>query len=44
MLWGTGIFIGINLITFLVRGVDKWKAQHKRRRISERTLLMLSLF
>ena len=31
-----------NGITFLVYGIDKWKAQHKRWRIPESTLLLLA--
>lgn len=31
----------INIITFIVYGIDKWKAQKKRWRISERMLLFL---
>ncbi len=31
-----------NLITFLMMGLDKWKARHDRRRISEKTLLLCS--
>ena len=33
----------INLITFIIRGIDKRKAKHHKRRISENTLLRLSL-
>ena len=38
----------INLVTFLVFGVDKWKAKRKERhegtrRVPERTLLLLSV-
>lgn len=29
----------INLFTFIVRGVDKWKSQAQKRRISEKNLL-----
>ncbi|MBO4203778.1 DUF1294 domain-containing protein [bacterium] len=32
----------INLVTFIVRGIDKRKSVLKRRRISEKTLLYLS--
>lgn len=40
--------VAINLITFLVFGVDKWKARRKTahpsvRRVPERTLFLLSL-
>ena len=32
----------MNAITFLVYGVDKWNAKKGKRRVSERTLLMLA--
>ena len=32
----------INVITFLIYGIDKWKAKKNKWRISESTLLMLS--
>ncbi|HMS91697.1 MAG TPA: DUF1294 domain-containing protein, partial [Candidatus Absconditabacterales bacterium] len=32
-------FLVINLITFILRGIDKYKAQTQRRRISEKNLL-----
>lgn len=34
--------IGINLITFLIWGIDKWKAKHGKWRIPESTLLLLA--
>ena len=34
--------IVINVITFAVYGLDKWKAQHDRWRISESSLLTLA--
>ena len=34
----------INLVTFLIYGLDKWKARHERRRIREKTLLLLAVF
>ena len=37
------IFIAINVLTFLVYGIDKWKARHGSWRISEATLLMLAV-
>ena len=37
------ILIGINVLTFLVYGIDKWKAKQGRWRISEATLLMLAV-
>lgn len=33
----------INVLTFVVYGVDKWKARHYRWRISEITLLLLAV-
>lgn len=33
----------LNLLTFLVFGIDKWKAQHGRWRISEESLLTLAV-
>ena len=36
------ILIVINIITFLVYGIDKWKAKQGRWRISEATLLILA--
>lgn len=35
--------ITINVITFFLYGIDKWKAQHHRWRISEGTLLLAAL-
>ena len=34
--------LGINLLTFFVYGIDKWKAKRDRWRIPETTLLMLA--
>ena len=34
--------IGINLLTFLIYGIDKWKAKKDKWRIPEATLLMLA--
>ncbi len=36
-------FIGINVLTFFVYGIDKWKAQKNKWRISEATLLTLAI-
>ena len=36
--------IAINIITFLVMGLDKWKAKHGSWRIQEATLFTLVLF
>jgi uncharacterized membrane protein YsdA (DUF1294 family) len=33
----------INIVTFLVYGIDKWKAKQGSWRISEATLLMLAV-
>lgn len=35
-------FIAVNLLTFALFGIDKYKAIHQQWRISESTLLMLS--
>ena len=35
--------IGINVLTFLIYGVDKWKAQRDRWRIPEDTLIWLAV-
>ena len=37
------ILIGINVLTFLVYGIDKWNAKQGNRRISEATLLILAV-
>lgn len=37
------ILIVINIITFLVYGIDKWKAKQGSWRISEATLLLLAV-
>ena len=36
-------FLFINVVTFLIRGIDKRKAKHQKRRIKEKTLLWFSL-
>lgn len=36
-------FIGINFLTFLIFGVDKWKARRGKWRIPEDTLIWLSI-
>lgn len=33
----------INIISFIVYGIDKWKAQRKRWRISEKMLFLLAI-
>lgn len=35
--------VAINVVTFFVYGIDKWKARHKRWRVSEAALLVLAL-
>lgn len=35
--------IVVNIVTFFVYGIDKWKAKQGSRRISEATLLMLAV-
>ena len=35
-------FFGINLLTFFVYGIDKWKAKRDKWRVPEATLLMLA--
>lgn len=35
---------GVNLLTFSVYGIDKWKAGHGEWRIPEATLLLLAVF
>jgi len=37
------LLIGMNVLTFLVYGIDKWRAVQGRWRISEATLLMLAV-
>ncbi len=37
------ILIAINALTFVVYGIDKWKAQQRSWRISETTLLLLAI-
>ena len=36
-------FITLNIVTFLVYGIDKWKAKQGSWRISEATLLSLAV-
>ena len=35
--------LAINVVTFFVYGIDKWKARHKRWRVSEAALLVLAV-
>jgi len=37
------LLIGMNILTFLVYGIDKLKAKQGRRRVSEATLLTLAI-
>ena len=37
------LLIGINVLTLIVYGVDKWNAKQGKWRISEATLLMLAV-
>ena len=34
---------GINILTFLIYGIDKWKAKKSKWRISEATLLLMAV-
>lgn len=36
-------FVAVNVVTFVVYGIDKWKAKKGRWRISEATLLFLAV-
>lgn len=36
--------ISINSIAFVIYGIDKWKAKHKKWRIPEASLLCLAMF
>ena len=39
-----GIYlIGVNILTFLIYGADKWKAQRNRWRIPEDTLIWMAI-
>ena len=33
----------INVVTFFIYGIDKWKAKHSKWRVSEATLLFLAV-
>lgn len=41
--WLTIYLVGMNLGTFAVYGVDKWKARHQRYRVPEKTLFLLAI-
>lgn len=40
----TLLVVALNVVTFAVYGIDKWKAQHKKWRIPEAVLLLLAFF
>ena len=35
--------IGINILTFLIYGIDKYKAKHSKWRVSEASLLLMAV-
>lgn len=37
-------FVSINIFTFIICAIDKWKAIYNKWRISEKVLLLFSLF
>jgi uncharacterized membrane protein YsdA (DUF1294 family) len=37
------ILLALNLLTFIIYGIDKWKAKKSKWRISEATLLLLAV-
>ena len=39
----TYYLIGINVLTFLLYGIDKWKARKGKWRIPEETLILLAI-
>ena len=41
MIW---YFVGINILAFLIYGLDKYNAIHKTYRVSEYSLFCLSIF
>ncbi len=41
MIW---YFVGINILAFIVYGIDKYNAVHKHYRVSEYSLFILSIF
>lgn len=41
MVW---YLVGINIITFMIYGIDKYNAIHKKYRVSEYSLFSLSFF
>ena len=43
-LWIFTVYAAMSVVTFCAYGIDKWKAQRDKRRISERALHLLELF
>ncbi len=41
--WLTVYLVVMNLVTFTVYGVDKWKARRQRYRVPEKTLFLLAI-
>jgi uncharacterized membrane protein YsdA (DUF1294 family) len=41
MIW---YFVGINILAFIVYGIDKYNASHRKYRVSEYSLYILSIF
>ena len=39
-----GYIVAVNVLGFILMGVDKWKARQNRWRISEKTLFLTALF
>ncbi|HEY9059807.1 MAG TPA: DUF1294 domain-containing protein [Pseudobacteroides sp.] len=37
------VLIILNIIAFIISGIDKYKARHKKQRISEKTLFLLGI-
>lgn len=44
MVWVYGVYIIVNLVSFILMGIDKYKAKHHQWRISEATLILWSVF
>ena len=42
MKWLMYYLIVVNLLTWIIYGIDKWKAKRRAWRIPERTLLLLA--
>lgn len=43
MIWVYGIAIAINVVSFMLMGIDKYKAKNHQWRISEGTLLLWAI-